>query len=268
MQDNYEDFYRHIIKVAYPEATDIRHPTVRGGVCPVFLADINKSTKVFKFNTCKIACRNRTISNLLGDHDINVPQTTVCAYNSEWFERYDYCPDKTLFEYIQADTLTKQQIENVYKQALDKQAQMSEIKPIMFGPNPLLEYPDVFAASMRQKLSPWLVDFYAYFVRILATRGDMRLMHNDINPKNLLITPNAQLTKMLDLDSVATANESFALLMALRHYPLDNQPEMIEYYQDKTGRKVNEKAIMHGIKILDTLRNARRELDVHFIHTK
>lgn len=267
MLNNNEKFYYDIIVNSCPQATNIRHPDIKGAVCPVFLADTREGTKVFRFNEASVAFRNRSIGNLLVDNGILTPVITTHGYRSTWYEKYNYCPDKTLYEHLTAKEFDDKQIESVYKQVLIQMAEMAKIKPISFSHNNLMNYQEVFVASMKQRLHPALVEFYGYFVRVLAGGDAPKLVHNDLNQKNILTTEDGTLTRILDLDAVALANESFAVMMALRYYPLNNHHEMIEFYQDITGHKLNEKAIMMGIQFLNTIRSTRHRFDRLFLHS-
>lgn len=259
------DFYKDIIIQACPDASNIRYPDIRGGVCPVFVVDTKSGTQVFKFNNREVAVRNYELSSRLQENGIVVPKTSVCICNDKCFEKYDYCPDKTLYEHISGHSLNKTQIENTYKQALSQLAATTVIKPVLFVSNPMLNYPEVFTKTMKQKLNPWLAEFYGYFVCMFSQPGSTKLVHNDMNPKNLLVSADGSLTRILDMDAVALANESFAVMMTLRYYPLNNHREMIEFYQDITGHKLNEQAIMFGIKIIKAMRAQRQKFDSLFV---
>ena len=125
MKKHSEDFYKAAIKTTLKNTWDIRYPEVQGSVYPVFLADTPNGTTVCRFNDADIVFKNHKVSNLLRIYDIPAPQTRVRAYMDTWFETYDYCPDKTLYEYINAGA-SRKQIFGAYKQTIDLQNQILE----------------------------------------------------------------------------------------------------------------------------------------------
>ena len=249
-----DDFYRAAIKNAFPDAADIRVPIVVGRVAPVFLADVLKRTIVCKFNPAPVIFRNHVVSNLLCDYMVPVPRTDVHAYIGTWFESYDYCHDRTLFECI-SDGMKPEKVFNAYCQAINWQKRISFIPESEFNPEFGRYASSVFAATQKGRVHPAVAYVYALVHRIFSDNNATFILHNDIQPRNILVDSNGDFSKFIDLDSVSLCNESFSVMLTLRLYPLQNYSEYMDYYEDTMHRKINRRAIMYG---LDFLRRIRR----------
>lgn len=260
MKTHSNEFYHSAIKNAFPDAWDVRKPVVPGGVSPVFLCDTPSGTKVCRFSEHEIVFRNRDVSNLLNLHDIPVPKTRVHAYIDTWFESYDYCPAPTFFEHIKVG-MTDAEIFDIYKRATDIQQQISEIPPVYFKPSKYMHMHEIFAATQKMRVHPALAQAYGAIHKLFSNNGNVRVLHNDLNSKNILVNTNKQVARLIDLDAVALCNESFSVMMTLRTYPLTNHLEYMEYYEDIMGRKINRSAITNGLKILDTIRKPQVALN-------
>ena len=104
---------------------------------------------------------------------------------------------------------------------------------------------EVFAATQKMRVHPTLAQAYGAVHKLFSYTDNMRLLHNDLNSKNILVDSSNQIVRLLDMDSVALCNESFSVMMTLRTYPLDNNLEYMEYYEDTMGRKINRSAIIN-----------------------
>ena len=258
-----DDFYRAAITTAYPDAVNVRKPVVSGGVSPVFLCDTKTNTVVCRFSKPEIIFHNNDVSNLLKTYSVPVPTTSVHSFLDVWFESYSYCPSATLHERIAAGMPNKD-IFDVYKQAIEVQHKISGISTSLFCP-PYGKYmSDMFIATQKMRVSAPLARLYGSIHRLFSDCGEMRLLHNDLYSKNMLVNDAGKLDCLIDLDAVALCNESFSVLLALRMYPLDNYNEYMDYYEHTTCRKLNRAAIEKGLKILNAIRGPQLMLNKMF----
>lgn len=260
MQLHSEDFYKAAIKSAFPNSWAIRHPNIAGGVSPVFLVNTPDGTQVCKFSEYALNFHNRTTSEILTLADVPVPLTTVHAYFNAWFESYAYCHDKTLHEHITYGA-TDAQIFRAYQQAIDIQKKITQIEPIKFNPKFCKYASDVFVTTQKMRLNSVLANTYGIVHKLFSQSGKMRLMHNDLQAKNILVDEKMNVTRLIDLDSVALCNESFSVLTMLRVYPLKNYSELMDYYEDTMERKLNRRTIMAGLHILNAIRAPQLKLN-------
>lgn len=258
-----DEFYHAAIKIALPDTYDIRTPDVPGMTSPVFLATNPQTIQVCKFNDYNIVMHNRKVRDLLADNGLDIPRAKTHAYFDAWFESYQYHPDKTLYERIK-DGLTQDKIINAYHQAIDKQSEISQIqKSDLHNMRPLY-YSDVFKTIKRYKMHEPLVSIYGGIIKAASQPGTPQLLHCDLNPRNILTNENGDVTCLIDLDAVALANDEFALIQMLRTYPFDNMHEIIEYYEDTTGRKTNKKLIIRVARALNAMRTQQAHINKLF----
>lgn len=258
-----DDFYRAAITTAYPGAVNVRKPVVSGGVSPVFLCDTKTNTVVCRFSKPEIIFHNNDVSNLLKTYSVPVPTTSVHSFLDVWFESYSYCPSATLHERIAAGMPNKD-IFDVYKQAIDVQHKISGIPVSLFSPQYGRHMSEVFTATQAMRVCDPLAKLYGATHRLFSDRGEMRLLHNDIYSKNMLVCDDGKLDCLIDLDAVALCNESFSVLLALRMYPLNNYREYMDCYEDTMRRKLNRVAIENGLKILKAIRGPQLMLNKMF----
>lgn len=226
----------------------------------MFLCDTPTGTKVCRFSDHEIVFRNRYVSELLALNDIPAPQTTVHAYFDCRFETYDYCPTPTLYEQIQSGMINTDVFE-AYKHIIEIQRRISEIPCEHFKPHKCRYMYEIFTANQKMRVHPMLARIYGAVHRLFSDGGDIRVLHNDLYDKNILVNAQAKVDRIIDLDAVALCNESFSVMLTLRTYPLGNNLEYMEYYEDTMGRKINRSAIINGLKILNAIRKPQVALN-------
>lgn len=248
--------YIDAIQSVYPESWFIRQPEITGSVGTVYLAETPEGTIVCKFNNKKQITRNQSISQLLRTHNLPLPQTQEHIFSDLFFESYKYDPGKTLYERMQND-MTPAQIFDAYKQSMVIQSKISCIDPRTADTN-WKEYAyETFAH--RKTIENIHVNFAIFdkIYKFLSTHSNLKLLHNDIQPKNIILDDDLKLSSIIDLDTVALCNENFSVLRALRNYPLNNYSEYMDCYEDTVKRKLNRNAIMQGLNMVQQLRNIR-----------
>lgn len=252
MKSHPAEFYHAAIHSVYPNAYNIRQPYVLGRISPVFICDTMSGPVVCKFNDRDVINRNYHMSALLNLADIPVPQTLPHSFCGAHFESYDYCPDKTLYERILSGA-SDAQIFQVYQQAFEIQKNIMQINPrdidLKWG-----KYAhETFAINQRAVLPPVLARIYGVIYKALSYGGQMRLQHNDLWKKNILVDENFNLTRLIDLDMIAVSNVNFSAMQMLCRYPLNNYDEIIQCYEDTLATKLNKPAIYSGMRAYNML---------------
>lgn len=253
-----QEFYHAAIKVAYPDACDIRHPALTGMTAPVFLADVNTTTRVFKFNFAPLVFKNKIASNLLQEYDIPVPCTKIHAYLDTWFESYEYCPLKTLQEHINAG-IDDKTIFNAYTKTIEIQNKIANISPREFVTHKLRYYHDILGLFAKRR--PFPINLYQKSLNAMSRMGKMKILHNDIHPGNILYSPDNNTVRLIDLDAVALCNENFTMMTTLQRYPLNDIDALMGAYRKICGRRLDDNAIKFMLNVTAKIHNTRVKLE-------
>ncbi|MDW2958570.1 MAG: hypothetical protein R8M37_02055 [Alphaproteobacteria bacterium] len=253
------EFYHSAIKNAYPDATCIRCPDVPGMIAPIFFADVLKKTIVCRFSLPEIVFKNKIASDLLCDYGVPVPQTKVHAYVGTWFESYEYCKDKTLYEHIKLG-LPDDKIFKAYVGAFEIQNKISKISANEFCPEKFREHVDMLCATT--KIRGRLSKIYNDILFNASVRSPLRLLHNDIHSKNILYSPETDRIHLIDLDAVSLCNENFTMMTTVQRYPLKNARQLMSVYQDITGRKLDVNKILFACNAMQLLHNLRHPFGI------
>lgn len=254
------DFFRAAIKSLHPGAWDIRVPPVPGNDAHVFFADTPNGTFVYKFNSREIIMRNRVVSNVLRLYDIPAPVSTAHAYMKTYFESYPYCPAKTLYEHM-SNGISDEKIFNVYRAIVKIQYKLSQIDPREFTLTRDRYFSQIYRTNIRRHLWTPVADACAYLVFALSRYGRQRFFHNDLHPKNILVSDDGHLVQILDLDAVAMSNVHFSMIKMLQSYPLDNGDALIDEYEFLAQRRMSRAAITAGTQFMRFASIRRKKLD-------
>lgn len=256
-----ESFYHNAIRNVFPDATDIRLPDVCGCVSPVFFCNASNKALVCKFNNPNILMRNALVSQVLNNHDIPAPRTAVHNHGTAWFESYDYCADRTLFEHVNANMSYADTIA-AFENMLRLEHKMSMIDVHEFNPARYRYFYEVDRSNHRMVYHSSLALFYSSIVYLLGQYGKKRLYHNDMHSKNVLINGRSDISRVLDLDAVALGNETYCLTMLLRHYegPESDYTHLLNFYEELTGHTTNRRTILNTLKLFAAVRNKKRAL--------
>ncbi len=254
------------IRAVCPSASNIRTPNVTGVISPVYIADTDEGTDVFKFNKADMATRNAMISIVLGRFDIPMPRIRVHRHMNMHIERYPFCADQTLFEYMQTnpsmDALTK-----IYKQLFELQYRISGISRewLCYKKS---SFPSVFLETSSQRVAYPLALTYAGLVALMSKPGVQQIFHNDINTKNVLIDANGNVSRLLDMDGISLSSETFSTFMTLRHAPVAKYDELFDYYESMLGHSINRRVVLSYLTAANTTRLARKIIDDIALRTK
>ncbi len=260
MKSHSLEFYRAAIKNCHETACDIRRPVVDGKVGEVFLANIAPDeTFVYKFNDADIIGRNHKLCEKLALVDAPVPRTTVHAYTNSYFEVYPYCADKTLCEHMRAG-MPKKYIFDIYCDVIRAQNTISGLSM----DDVKLNYPQFFYQIMNANVcrasSSTLVRAYTAILGAMSRNGPQFLLHNDIHMKNILVTADYKLSKLIDMDAIAFCNEDFSVMQMLRAYPLDNLDELLDFYEDTTHRNLHRSRIKIAMAALSAVTSREKQI--------
>ena len=248
-----DEFYYSVIRTVFPGTKTVRKPNLSGMVSPVYICVTDDGTIVCRFSEPDLLFYNHEIGNVLNANNVPVPKTSIHFCRGCWFESYEYCPDLTLYEHMQCG-MSNEAVFDVYKQVINTQRMISEIQSKDFSVEYNRRMSGVFAINQKMRLHPLLAKTYAAIYTRFANCGAMRLLHNDIHNRNILVSSDGNLSRLIDLDAIALCNESFSVLQTLRLYPLSNHAEFIDCYEDAMKRTVNRPAIMFGLKALNSIR--------------
>lgn len=254
-----DEFYVNIILRQYPDCLYIRQPDITGQVGKVFFVVLPTDTIVCKFNDQEIIQRNYQISQILKNRIASIPVTKTHEFSNVYFETYKYCPGKTLFEYIQQG-MSADKIFDIYQQAIFVQKEISKINPKELNFKNCKYAHETFAYNVKTRTSNIVTTTKSFIYKVLSNNNQQLLLHNDIQPRNILINGDMQLTGLIDLDSIALCNESFSVLRTLDAYPLKNYTEYIDFYEDTMQRKVNRRAILYGMNLLNQIRSCKQAI--------
>ncbi len=245
------NFFHTVIKKTCPNVTDIKRIDSCAPNKPIFLAETLKSTPiVFKFVDSRIAMRDRFVSDRLAAKKLPILRIKISGYEAQWYETYKFNPCCTLDEYIKQN-LDDDRIIKTYKQVLDVQAQIAESCLDDAGSNTGKYFLDTYKITAPRTRSKILTDVYSIVIKYLSQRHNLRLLHNDLNRKNILCNPDGSLNQIIDITGVSLASEEFAMISLLCHFPLpDASDELIDYYNKITGRKLDRRFIHAGVNLI------------------
>ncbi len=246
-----DSFFYSAIKSGFPHAANIRTPDLLTSGRPIFLADTRKrGTIICKFVDYNLAFRDREMSQLLKNKNISAPDITIHGYVAQWYEVYKYNPCRTLTEYL-TETPTKQTLFNLYKQVLEIQAQLAESNLDEFRVKQGRYFSEVFKMTTPRSWPKILSAIYNTGINIVSRVGDVRLVHSDLKPHNILCNEDGSLNQIIDISAIAIATEEFAMISLLDGFPVpDMSEELMDYYDKITHRKLNRDFIRRGLAIV------------------
>jgi len=245
------------IKHVCHDAKNIRFPDVEGKVAPVFLADTQNKTLVFKFSDEQIVKKNLMASQLMRQYDIKMPDINIHQYQGTWFEVYQYNPIKTLYEQMQSG-LSMKHIFAAYSNAVHIQYQISQIPVSDFRPVRYRTYSEILLNHVQNM--PFPIAVYRKILAYNARMGRQMVLHNDVHPGNILYSPETGETHLLDLDAVGVSGEQFAALKMVYQYPLENYGDILDVYELISGHKLNRLMINAACKMMENLHQKRQQI--------
>ncbi len=249
------EFYIAAIRAHAPDFKNIRRPENPGCTSSVFLVDTNDETRVYRFKDNNVLFRNMKITRVLQDYKIPVPDSRLFYYCGAACEIYKYNPDLTLADKI-ANGMSESDIFNIYCDVLRIQYEIGKIPLSKFSPavRKTLGYTKVLKSTMKQLNMP-MAELAAVVFHPLACMSNQQLFHTDFHPGNILVDKNGRVSQILDIDAVATCNETWGLTRLLHSYPLTNHDQLLDYYEKLTGHKTNRLLIKGSFPLMRFSKN-------------
>lgn len=187
------------IKKIYPNNIGIYEPFNKGFVHNIYIVkDKDNNEFVCRFSSENIAKHNSYVSKLLNSNGIKVPDVSLYNFGEEYCETYPFIKGKLLYERIQ-EGISKDKMENVYKQLFDISYKMAQI-PYNFDKK--IEIPLTAKVAI-------------IFSKILNSTTNA-LCHTDLNFKNIVLDNDDNVCALLDLDGVLSESMAFVFINTLR----------------------------------------------------
>lgn len=264
------NFFHTAIKNSFPYATNIRTPDDCSAVKPVFVVETRKRGPIIcKFVDSSIAARDRSVSERLTQKGIPIPKISINGYFAQWYEVYDFNPNRTLAQHIKSH-IDDDRIFETYKQALDIQAKLAECSlDDAYSYSSVGKYfSDVYKITAPVARPKFLTNIYSAMIKILSQWHNIHLVHCDLKPANIICKDDGSLDQIIDVTGIALASEEFAMISILESFPLpDLSEELMDYYDSITHRKLDRNFIRTGLKLIkkkqafiSSIRNCRKNL--------
>lgn len=248
--------YLNAIRSVDPTARNVRPPESIGNINTIFFADGANGTFVYRFSTRDTVVRNSVLSKAFPIFDIPMPNTELCNYNDMWFERYTYCPDNTLRQYIAQHNPSSEKIIDIYRQILTVQYKLSCISTDWLHPQNRT-YAAMYRNSLRGKIPTSILWLYSSLYTLMAQTGKQYLYHHDVTERNILVDKDGNVSQIIDLDTVSLSNEPFRIFSTLRLAPKNAHEDLMSYYEQLVQRPINRKLISTYLNLQSTGWDAR-----------
>lgn len=260
-----EEFCCKVIRDSFPGAKEIRIPSVPGHVAKVFIFDVDNTLCVCRFNEKSLVLRNQKLTKMLCDYGAPLKMTQAHEYKGQYFESYEFDPHQTLKEAL--PSMSNDEIIDTYKSALRIQANLVSFPIEKFSQIDNSRFMDVYKMTMPKCVDNGIMQrAYSIFYKRFSTGKNICVAHTDLTPANMLVSENHRnIVRLIDFDAISICSENMAIFSMLRLYPLSNSKEIIEYYQDISGHKLNYREIMFMLKLFKGTLDFRKRLnDISF----
>ena len=263
---NSSNFFHTAIKSGFPHATNIHTPEGCSPKKPIFVADTRKRGPIVcKFVDSRIAMRDKNISERLVKKGFPVPKININGYIAQWYEVYDYNPNRTLGQHLK-NHIGYDRIFKTYKQALDIQARLAECSlDDVYSYSSIGKYfSDIYKITAPVARPKILTNIYSAIIKILSRWHNVHLVHCDLKPANIICKDDGSLDQIIDVTGIALASEEFAMISILESFPLpDLSEDLMDYYDGITHRKLDRNFVRTGLKLVKQKQSIQSALRKH-----
>lgn len=246
MTNNIPDFYKNAIYHTFRDVLDIRYPTYPGQQNNLLFVKTTGGEYVAKFNVLDMVLKNCTVSRVMKQAGIPVPEIKIGKYQNTLFEYYPMIYGKTLFERI-LDGMPPAVIRRAFDDILTQFIKMDDLNCRALNVSKCTKAHETFSVHIKNTSSSVAALIYrsiVYLINHYSTQ-DVKLYHYDITPKNVIIDENGKLISFLDLDGVAMCTHDFAFRSISRSWAKQglNTLELYDRYELLSNKPVNRRRL-------------------------
>lgn len=246
--------YFPAVRSVIPYAYTINQPNIPGSLRTVLVVKSKDGRFICKFNHRGLAAKNAVVSNSLRGRGIIVPDIKIYNYDEKWFELYRMIPGLTLYEHM-GKGLTNADLQYIYHDMVNAFAKMDSINPKILK--------DMKYRYIHQVAYKNISDTNGQFAGKIASRiiqamnsynsDDYGIYHCGMTPKNVILDSDKKFHALLDLDEIAIADRNYAFAMMAAKYQKSghNIMDLIQYYEEQTGIKLDHKKIKRIVETVN-----------------
>lgn len=225
----------------YPNAKNIRQPSVRGSQNNVLFADVKNQSMVFKFGKPEMVAKNVLVSQLYLQNGIPVPEIKQLSAGVYGIEEYRALPGHTLYESVGAG-MSNDKIKQVYREILMcfvKMSKIAEQKLNGYEYKYLYDIAGQQVSATNNSVLGRLCQFLVYLASVGPDKN-RAIYHADITPKNVVVSDDGHLSGFLDVDTIAVCEKNHAFAaMAAKYQQLGfDIGDLISEYENISGDKL------------------------------
>jgi len=244
--------YFPAIRSIVPYVRNIQVPRIQGSQKNVFVVNSLDGTFICKFNCQELAKKNAVVSQALINAGIRVPDIKLGKNEEYWLEVYPIIDGKTLYEHI-GNGLSGEKIQYIYHDIVYNFSKMDSIC-INLLENTKTRYIHQVARRNISDVNNKLFGFvFSETVKQMnkCPIADIGVYHCCLTPKNIIVDENEKLAGFVDLDEIAIADKNYAFgMMAAKYQQVGQNPmDLVDYYENISGNKLNRKKIQKVINL-------------------
>lgn len=244
----------NVVNNLFFNANNICRPKILGSQQNVYFLDNANDTFAFKFSTRELVQKNAHVSQIFHSAGIPVPIISPMEHDGTWFEMYKHIPGKTLYELV-GENMDSDKIRTAYHDITHAFAKMTNLG---LHSLPQIKYNYVYKVARKNITvanNAVIGAVFGQLVRALnqGQHKDSGLYHACMTPKNLVVSDDGHLRAILDIDEAAICNKNYAFaMMASKYRQLGfDERELMEYYENISGDKLNHRRISAMINMTD-----------------
>ncbi len=231
-----------------PYVHKVSRPNVPGSLGSVYIAKSIDGNFICKFNHKELAQKNELVSKALMSCGITIPEIKLYNYHDQWMEVYPMLPGKTLYEHI-GNGLSRNKVQSIYHDIVDAIIKMNSLSPEKLEGLKYSKIGKVAKSNITDTNNSFIATVCSGVIYMVnkCDQKDKGIYHCGITPKNVILTDEGELMAILDLDEAGIADKNYAFgMMVAKYQQLGyNIFDLIDYYESKTGEKLNHKKIQN-----------------------